>query len=514
MLHSRWRRATMAAVASLCASAAVAPAAFAAPGDLPDLVQQAPTNITMGYFDDHTIGGDNHMGWGAPGSENEPLAISFQASLRNAGPGVLQLCADGNDQRWRTARQTAPGTAGEPGACSRAAVNTQNLHLRYVTANHSDQNPSTFNRWHVMDLQRFALVPVNASGGLDTSRRTIWDTQWGTCLADPASPSWQTQGMACPQSASANNLNIGVPAHAPGQSKLTQEGAPDQALIAFNDLHLMAFSNPHRYQLVAMANPYGVFRESGNGTGSVACRNVEITTNIETGEFTLTQGGLPSTCWVPRTMQSRVTGAGGVDPLDGAVADNGCALQSATGHCWLTPPTFNDPADPLSPHPDSHTNVDDNRATTGTNAVAIAQGGTINVTPPSGGGGTTPPPVVVPQPTTPTTPPTVAPKGPKAIPAMTTAMGRSHVRAALRRTFGTLPTTASVSCILTGGSTAACDVSWRRPGGTRYRGKVQVWFSSDVQQVRWNYGMSVRRTKPGTRARMTTRSNVVGGVIG
>ena len=294
-----------------------------------------------------------------------------------------------------------------------------------------------------MDLQRFALVPVNASGSPDTSRRTIWDTQWGTCLADPASPSWQTQGMACPQSASANNLNIGVPAHAPGASKLTQEGAPDQALIAFNDLHLMAFSNPHRYQLVAMANPYGIFRESGNGTGSVACRNVEITTNIETGEFTLTQGGLPSTCWVPRTMQSRVTGAGGVDPLQGAAADDGCTLQSATGHCWLTPPTFNDPADPLSPHPDSphqrrrqprHDRDERGRDRPGRDDQTVP--------PPSdGGGGTTPPPVVVPKPTTPSTPPSVAPNGPKAIPAMTTAGGRSYVRAALRRTFGTLPST-------------------------------------------------------------------------
>jgi hypothetical protein len=526
MLHSRWRRATTAAVASLCASAVIAPAALAAPGDLPDLVQQAPTGITMGYFDDHSRGGDNHMGWGFSGSDGEPLAISFQASLRNAGPGVLQLCSTVGDlgTSWRAARQTAPGLVGD---CSGAAVNTQSLHFRYAIANHSDQNPSTFNRWHLMDLQRFALVPVNGSGGLDATRRTIWDTQWGTCLADPASPSWQTGGMACPQIAndpdgmSGTNgatLNVGLPTHAPNTSKLTQEGAPDRAVIAFNDLH---YANG-RYQLVAMANPYGIFREAGNGTGSVACRNVEIVADLDdedgdpAGTFELTEGGLPTNCWVPRTMQSRVTGAGGTDPFQGAAPDNGCALHTPAetpvpGHCWLTVPEINDPADLLAPHPLAVSNVEDSRATATTNAVSIAQGGTINL-PTGGGTGPTTPPVVVPNPT-PTPPPVVVPPGPKAIPAMTTAIGRSYVRSSLRRTFGTVPSSASLSCRLTGGSTASCDVTWRRSGGVRYRGNVRVWFSSDAQHVRWNYAMSVKRTKPGTRARMTTRSNLVGGVV-
>jgi hypothetical protein len=104
MLHSRWRRATMAAVASLCVSGALASVADAAPGDLPRLAQQAPTGIAMGYFDDHSRAGDNHTGWGHDGSDGEPLAISFQSMLRNTGPGVLQLCATTGSDTWRARR--------------------------------------------------------------------------------------------------------------------------------------------------------------------------------------------------------------------------------------------------------------------------------------------------------------------------------------------------------------------------------------------------------------------------
>ena len=498
----------MAAVASLCASAAVAPAALAAPGDLPDLVQQAPTNITMGHYDDHSRGGDNHMGWGFSGSDREPLAISFQASLRNAGPGVLQLCAGAGDERWRTARQTAPGSLGD---CSGAAVNGASLFFRYAIANHSDETPSTFNRWHVMDLQRFALVPLPASqGGPTGSRRTIWDNQWGTCL--------QLDGdMACPQSATAGSLNVGISA---GATKLTQEGAPDRAVIAFQNLELVPSG---RYQVVAMANPYAIYREAGAGTGSVSCTNVQITSDAYAGTFSIAQlSPLPQRCWLPRTFQSRVTGAGGIDPFAGAQADSGCPLNRVddpedpndlVGHCWRYIPTFDDPDDPLSPHPLGRTNVNDTRATTATDAVEVAQGATINA---GTGGGTTPatpptvrPPAVVP----PNLRPPVADPLPKTIPTMTTAHGRSLARTALRRTFGTLPSSASVGCRLTGGSTAACTVSWRRASGARYRGSVRVWFSSDAEHVRWNYGMSVKRSKRGTATRTTSRTNRAGGLV-
>jgi hypothetical protein len=515
MLHSRWRRATMAAVASLCAAAAVAPSALAAPGDLPDLAQQAPTGITMGHYDDHSRGGDNHMGWSFSGSDGEPIAIRFQATLRNAGPGVLQLCAGNGDGIWRALRQTAPGALGD---CSGATQNTAGLWSRYATANHSDDN--TFNRWHVMDLQRFALVPLAGQNGPAAgNRRTIWDSQWGTCLLDDG-------GMACPQNASATSFNVGISAN---RDKLTQEGAPDQAVIAFRDLEQVPSGY---YQVVAMANPYGVYREAGNGTGSVSCTTVQITSNPDAGTFSLQQvAAAPAQCWLPRNLQSRVTGptGGGVDPFAGAAADGNTCMRhmvddpadpdDITGHCWMYIPTINDPADLLAPHPPARTNITDARATSATNAVPVAQGATINV--PAnpgnpGNGGSTPatPPAATPRVTPPAvTPPVVTPPTNKAVPTMSARRGRSYVRTALRRTFRVLPQSASVSCRLTGGATASCNVSWRRPKGVRYRGTVRVWFASDAQQVRWNYGMDVKRTKRGAKTRTTSRSERQGGVL-
>jgi hypothetical protein len=505
MFHTRWRRATMAAVASLCASGAAASAADAAPGDLPRLAQQAPTGITMGYYDDHSLGGDNHTGWDHDGSDGEPLAISFQSMLRNTGPGVLQLCATNGSDTWRSARQTAPGSLSD---CSGATVNTSNLWFRYVIANHSDENPPTFNRWHVMDLQRFALVPMRPDGQADTSRPTIWDSQWGTCLDLDGD-------MACNQTAGTATINAGI---SNGYNKFTQEGAPDQAVIAFRSLEMIGTG---RYQVVAMSNPYGVYREAGNATGSVACTTVQITADQNAGTFALQQvAGTPTQCLLPRAMQSRVTGAGGVDPLQNAAADIGCPLNTVddpedpadlTGHCWIHVPLFaNEAGDPLAPHPLARTNVNDARATTATNAVLVPAGSAIST---NQGGGTAPTPVVTVPKTTPTvtvTPPVITPK---VLPGMTTAHGRSYVRRALRATFGTLPTTASVSCRLTGGSTAECTASWRRPGGIRYRGDVRVWFTSDAQHVSWIYGLTVKRTKRGSATRTTTRSNRVGGAV-
>jgi hypothetical protein len=355
----------------------------------------------------------------------------------------------------------------------------------------------TFNRWHVMDLQRFALVPMpaNQGGPATGARRTIWDNQWGTCL--------QLDGdMACPQAANAGTLNMGISANT---TKLTQEGADDRAVIAFHGLEQVPTG---RYQVVAMANPYGIYAESGGGTGSVACTTVQITSDPNAGTFAIAQvGGTPAQCLLPRTMQSRLTGPGGVDPLAGQAVDSGCGLE-ATGHCWLTIPEINDPADLLQPHPVARTNVSNARATTVTDAVAVAPGATISTVPPAPA--VVNPPSVVP----PTTiPPTVRPITPKAIPTMTTTRGRSLTRTALRRTFGSLPSSASVSCRLTGGSTAACTVSWRRPRGVKYSGTVRVWYSSTATQVRWNYGMSVKRTKHGRQAKTTTRSNRDGGRI-
>jgi hypothetical protein len=45
--------ASLALAATISAAVVLSPVAMAAPGDLPDLEQSAPTNISGGYFDDH-----------------------------------------------------------------------------------------------------------------------------------------------------------------------------------------------------------------------------------------------------------------------------------------------------------------------------------------------------------------------------------------------------------------------------------------------------------------------------
>src|SRR3954454_24205554 len=72
--HRRTRIALTAAVASLSLAALPAGAHAA-------LVQGQPQNVVRALDDDHSIGGDSHLGWGYIGtggtSQAEPLAITF-----------------------------------------------------------------------------------------------------------------------------------------------------------------------------------------------------------------------------------------------------------------------------------------------------------------------------------------------------------------------------------------------------------------------------------------------------
>jgi hypothetical protein len=506
----------MAVAASLCASAALAPAALAAQGDLPKLQQGAPTGITAGYFDDHSIGGDDHMGWGHEGSDPEALAIRFQSSLTNTGPGVLQVCANGSGQDWKSATQSAPANLGD---CSGAAVNSGNLWFRYVVAAHDGSTTPAFNRWHLMDLQRFALVPlrqVNGQWVANTSQQTIWDSQWGDCL------SLVNQYMDCELNRAQQSLTAGI---ASGATKVTQEGAPDATAIAFTSLDQIPSG---RYQLVAIANPYGRFAESGTGTGSVNCTTIDITSDQQAGTFSVADSATQlGSCFLPQTIPAPVSGSAANDPLAGETVHAPCTLwtqeavdatadpDDIAGHCWAHIPATD--ADLLT-HPLARTNVTSRKGTpTTTDAIAVARGSVVHtpVTDPGNDDpGTTPKQGDTPKKTVVSDPPVqTPPTQPKALPAMTTRRARSYVRAALRQKFGTIPTTAIVSCRLTGGAASACTASWRRPGGIRYRGTLQVWFASDTSQVRWLYGMSVTRTKPGSVSRTYRRSNWVGGAL-
>jgi hypothetical protein len=514
MLHFRWRRATMAAVASLCASAAIVPSAIAAPGDLPDLVQSIPTAPAVtpdadtgqlnwgGFFDDHSIAGDNHMGWSHSGSDPEALMVRFQSTLSNVGNGALELCGyPSTSGAWLRAYQTTPG---DLAACPGNAPNSAAAGwFRYAVANHSATGE--FNRWHLMDLQRFALVPVNAPGA-----RTQWDTRWGTCMND-------NQYMDCEHDANANRLQVGIAPHA---DKVTEEGAPDQTVVAF----------PNRipngsYQLVAIANPYGAIREAGTTYGSVSCVSLQVSGNAEVGEWRVYQAGAaPTNCLLPTSIPGALTGPGGTDPFAGANPAAACNPLLTTGHCWPAIPVDGD-------HPIARTNVRDTSTATATRTVA--QYGAVGTYGAGGGGGgntgggntgggntgggntggggtvTTPRTVT---PVTPSNPVVNPPKGARTLPTLEARKARSYTRTALRRTFGTLPSSAKVECRSTGGANQACTTSWKR-GGKTYSGTVRVWFTSTATQISWNYDLSVQRKQRGHRTTTTTRAARVGGTV-
>src|SRR5687768_6658833 len=84
---------------------------MAAPGDLPDLEQSAPANIYGGRFDDHSIGGDDHLGWGYGTSDPEPLAIRLRSTIHTAGAGALGCAPSRSAGSWEAARSvTYSGT--------------------------------------------------------------------------------------------------------------------------------------------------------------------------------------------------------------------------------------------------------------------------------------------------------------------------------------------------------------------------------------------------------------------
>src|SRR6185312_571740 len=156
--------------------------------------------------------------------------------------------------------------------------------------------PPLFNRWHLMDLQRFALVPLPTSLGGPAGAYTAWDTTWGTCLSD-GGPS-----MDCVQDATpAEPLATSIPA---GAAKTTQElnPAPDAERIAIPDQARTAFPDG-AYQVVAISNPYGQY----GGGPSIACTTITLSGMAAYAPVVTQVGGQPPTCYVPATMLAGLT---------------------------------------------------------------------------------------------------------------------------------------------------------------------------------------------------------------
>ena len=443
-----------------------------------DLIQGVPANVPGGYFDDHSIGTDNHMGWSYSGSDSEPLAIIFGTTLTNSSGSPFRVCgyASGTSAGWMRAFEVT-------GACPGAAPTGQDGWFRYITANHDDPTRHLFNRWHVMDLQRFALVPLPASAGGPASASTAWGTYWGTCLSDGG------ETMDCEQSDAATTLSTAIAA---GAAKTTQElnPAPDAERIAIPADAIDQFPNG-LYQVVAIANPYGQY----SGPRSIACTTISLSGVGAYAPVATQVGGTPSTCYVPVTIPAALTGPAGRDPMTGATESN-CTLQT-TGHCWATVPMANDPGDPLSPHPLAETNVTTANTVTATNAVPVAQStGATTATPASGA----------------SNPPATAGHAQSAATRTLTArLSRSYSRTALRKQFGRNLSRLRVSCRVRSSTASTCTVSFRKSGG-RYSGHVWLRYRTVNSRLRWQYRMELKKRKSG-RTQTIRRSYRTGGTF-
>jgi hypothetical protein len=472
-------RRSLTAVLALAVVAALAAAGTArAAGELPRLVAYPPGATERFWFDDHSAIGDDHLSWSDQGgpdytndqgqtSQREPQGIRFTAAIANAGPGGLEVCGyPSGATGWMRAYQAAPG-AMSGGSCPASAPATGQVGwFRYVFARHSATGE--FNRWHLMDVERFALVPMPpALGGPPVGTPTVWDNHWGTCL------NLLDATMSCNGSEAAPMLDVGVQA---GAAKLTQAKDPDAQIIPIS-VPLHPSLPDARYQVVDLTNPYGLLHESGGTVGSVSCATIAMTIG-QTGFSEVAVSVVdpsPATCYVPTAFDAPLSGPGGFDPMAGAEAVPACTLMAASGHCWAAAP---------------HTGTNAYAYTLATGDPAyipsrpVAQGAPLAVAPVSA-------PAPAPHQATPVPAPSTAASSATRR-ALSTA--RSRTRRALRRAFGRGLSRLKVSCRLRHGGAATCAVSWRRHGA-RYTGHVYLRTHRVHRRLRWQYRVDVTRRK-------------------
>jgi hypothetical protein len=487
-----------AALFAVLASLALPTAAHAS------LVQGVPTNVQGAFWEDASIGGDNHMGWGYSGSEVQPMAITFGTTLTNAASDPFSVCGYASTTTgWLRAYQISGShcPAGAPAA-------GQNGWFEYVIANHSSSTAPGFlpffNRYHLMDLQRFALVPLPTSAGGPAGAATAWDTDWGTCLA------YDEDGMGCEQ-----HENAALPLStliAGGVTKTTQEQdpAPDAERIVLPAAAMSRFPDG-RYQIVAIANPYDEFA----GGSSVACTTISLSGVGDYAPVATQVGGAPATCYVPTNRPAAVTGPGGRDPMAGAAPTTpACELHvddptdpdDVPGHCWAHMPKSNAPGDPLAPHPlvRSNANALLDQYVTPTSTVAVAQGGA---------------PAILPAPSVGTTAPTTIAEGRPPVviaasgtPTLTRRLALADTATALRKEFGTGLSRTRTTCKLHGTSAATCTVSWHKHAAS-YSGRLWVRYLTAAPRPRWEYRLDVTRRAPHHRAQAVRRVYRTGGLL-
>jgi hypothetical protein len=436
----RGRRAVVTAVLAVAALAATASSASAL-----DLVPGAPANPTGGFFDDHSISGDNHAGWGPT---EEPLAVRFTASVQNVG-AAIQFCGT----------PAAPNfMAATVGPCG--SFGPQFGWFRWVPANHFGHN-----RWQLLDFQRFALVNVNPGG-----TEAIWDTRWGSCVNDSQYSDCSTDS-AVPQL-----TNMGFPANS---TKVTQDGADEDELIAIPNQ--FAYVLPEgNWQLLHIVNPYGRVPNDPLAN-NVTCTPITLrwapTTAPAASPLIIAARafGPGETCRVP-TPPPPVTGPGDpADPLQFAKAFPITCPPTATGHCWATPPTQCSAANPT--------------------ARTFISGALVPATDPcapgAGGGGKA------------GTSPVSGLSQRAAKLRITTRLARRYAAVALRKAlkFKKTPRGVRAACRVTARVDARCSVRWSGSGQS-VRGTIWIKFVAGSKKNRWTYRTDLRRTKNGRTSRI------------
>jgi hypothetical protein len=415
-----------------------------------DLVPGAPVNPTGGFFDDHSISGDNHAGWGPT---DEPLAVRFTASVQNVG-AAIQFCGTPAAPNYMAATIGPCGSFGP-----------QFGWFRWVPANHFGHN-----RWQLLDFQRFALVNVNPGG-----TEVIWDTRWGSCVNDSAFSDCSTDS-AVPQL-----TNMGFPANS---TKVTQDGADEDELIAIPNQ--LGYVLPEgAWQVVHIVNPYGRI-PNDDLTNNVTCTRITLTwapaTAPSASPLIITPrptGTEP--CRVPQPPAPIAGPGDSTDPLQFAKAFPITCQPTATGHCWATPPAQCSAASPT--------------------ARTFISGSLVPATDPCapGAGGTS---------AAGTSPVTGLSRRAARL-RITTRLSRRYASVALRKALKLRRTPRGVrsSCKVTTRVDARCRVRWSGSGQS-VRGTIWIRFVAGSKVNRWTYRTDLRRTQNGhtTRIRHSYRT--------
>jgi hypothetical protein len=460
-----FRRLLLSALLAVVAFSAMSAAAQAAPPRLGGSLTVVPNELDgaspyQWYFDDHSIAGDDHMAWtdGVHPTQSQPesRAIRFGAAIGNAGPGALALCGYRDAGGWMRAYQV-------DGGCPQPAPTSGQVGwFRYIYGYHG----GTWNRWHMMDLERFALVPFPGQAGLPT----VWDNHWGTC-----------GDQACEPAAGAQSTSYGIPATGVSNTQLADQATqlPDTTLIPIRPGTIP--QGTWSYQVVSLTNPYGLISEAA-GPGSVRCVNVTVRVGPYGDIETTLIHPSPGTCYVPNTLDPAASPSN--DPMAGAGTQPLCGPLLDGSHCWAEPPVSGD-------HPLARTIATGNPSVIP--STEVAQGAAI----PAHIIGSGRPPGLAPAviSTTPAATPAPVNSAQSAI-AARRRLAVTRTRSALRKVFGRGLTRVRATCRLRTRTASTCTVSFRKRGA-RYSGKVYLRAKTVHRRLRWQYRVDVTRRKSG-----------------